>query len=261
MSKKAYTAQLTQGLGLIEETKKLLNLWVPDMSTTDLTHIALTSGHFPNVTSRRLKNIVTEGFKPRYLVKNGAPANLLKKIIGILNAREFSQLLFIYTCRANQILVDFVCDVYWNAYSSGKATISIEDARRFVQRANEDGKTFKPWSENTVNRASSYLSACCADFGLLEYGEKKVRKILSFQIEARVLAVLAYEMHFEGLGDNSVLNHPDWKLFGMERDDVLNEFKRHALKGWFIVQSAGDIVRIGWQAKNMEELLNVIVDG
>ena len=62
-----------------------------------------------------------------------------------------------------------------------------------------------------------------------------------------------------GLGDNSVLNHSDWKLFGMDRDDVLNEFKRHTRKSWFIVQSAGDIVRIGWQAKNKEELINVIV--
>ena len=95
----------------------------------------------------------------------------------------------------------------------------------------------------------------------MESGEIKGRNILSFQIEARVFAILAYNFHFEGLGDNSILTHSDWKLFGLDRDDVLNEFKRNARKSWFIVQSAGDIVRIGWQAKNKEELINVIVTG
>ena len=261
MNKGFYTVQLQAGLGLIEETRKLLDLWSPDISGAELTRRALESGQFPNVTSRRLKNIVTEGFKPRYMVNNGAPAMLLKSVIGKFSNREFNQLLFVNTCRAHLILEDFVREVYWNTYSSGKGTVSIDDARKFVQRANEDGKTLKPWSESTLIRMSSYLCACCADFGLLEPGEKKVRSILPFQIEARVLAILAYDFHFEGLGDNSVLNHSDWKLFGMERDDVLNEFKRHARKGWFIVQSAGEIARIGWQAKNKEELFNVIFDG
>ena len=261
MSKRFYTVQLSAGLGLIEETRKLLALWSPGISAVELTRLALESGQFPNVTSRRLKNIVTEGFKPRYMVNSGAPATLLKNVVGKLTTREFNQLLFVYTSHAHMILEDFVREVYWSAYSSGKGTVSMDDARRFVRRANEDGKTFKPWSEGTIDRASSYLCACCADFGLLESGEKKARTILSFQLEARVLAILAYDFHFEGLGDNSVLNHSDWKLFGMDRDDVLNEFKRHARKSWFIVQSAGDIVRIGWQAKNKEELINVIVSG
>lgn len=261
MSKKFYTVKLSAGLGLIEETRKLLDLWSPGISAAELTRQALESGQFPNITSRRLKNIVTDGFKPRYMVNNAAPAALLKDLVGKLNNREFNQLLFVYTCRAHLILEDFVREVYWSAYSSGKGTVNIDDARRFVQRANEDGKTLKPWSESTLTRASRYLGACCADFGLLESGEKNGRNILSFQIEARVLAILAYDFHFAGLGDNSVLSHSDWKLFGMDRDDVLNEFKRHARKSWFIVQSAGDIVRIGWQAKNKEELINVIAAG
>ena len=259
MNLERYTTQLQAGLGLIEETRKLLEIWPPGMGAGELARVALESGQFPNVTSRRLRNIVVEGFKPRYLVDKGAPAALLKNLMNKLSNHEFNQLLFIYTCRAQLILKDFVQDVYWNAYSSGKGTLSVEDARRFVQRANEDGKTFKPWSESTIIRVSSYLCACCADFGLLESGDKKVRSILSFQIEPRVLAIWAYQLHFEGLGDNSVLNHADWNLFGMDREDVLNELKRHARKNWFIIQTAGDIVKIGWQAKNQEELIDVIV--
>jgi hypothetical protein len=261
MIKEFYTTQLQAGLGLIEETRKLINLWTPGMSATELNRTALESGVFPNITSRRLRNIVVESFKPRFLVNDGAPAKLLKNLDGKLNSREYSQLLFIYTCRANLILTDFVNAIYWDAYGSGKDSISVEDVRRFVKRANEDGKTFKPWSESTITRVSRYLSACCADFGLLESGEKSVRRILPFQIEPSVMAVLAYDLHFSGYGDNQVLSAFEWSLFGMDREDVLNEFKRFALRGWWIVQSAGDVIRIGWQYKSMEELLDGFTQG
>ena len=59
-----------------------------------------------------------------------------------------------------------------------------------------------------------------------------------------------------------VLNHEDWKLFGLERDDVLEEMKRLSLKGLvIIIQSAGDVVRVGWKQRDMEELCDVLAKG
>jgi hypothetical protein len=63
-----YTTQLGAGLGLVSETKTLLDLWSPGMSCgSELHQIALESGRFPTVTARRLRNIVVECFAPRYL--------------------------------------------------------------------------------------------------------------------------------------------------------------------------------------------------
>ena len=258
MKKDTYTTQLQAGSGLIEETRKLLSLWSPELSVTDLESKALESGEFPNITSRRLRNIVGEGFKPRYIVNGGTPAIHLKKLVDNLSSRDFNQLLFLFTCRANLILTDFVFEVYWPAYSAGKDVITNEDSRYFVTRANQDGKTFKPWSEGTVTRVARYLTNCCSDFGLLEAGDKSVRRILPYQIEAVTLVYLAYDLHFSGLGDNSALSDPDWGLFGLERADVLDELKRQALKGWFIIQSAGTASRIGWQYETMEAVVDAL---
>jgi hypothetical protein len=71
---KPYTTQLQAGLGLVNETKTLLDLWAPGMSATQLHQVALESGRSPNVTARRLRNIVVECFAPRYLVAGGIPA-------------------------------------------------------------------------------------------------------------------------------------------------------------------------------------------
>lgn len=261
MTTEAYSSMLNAGIGMIEETRILLNLWQPGMNIPELHRLALQSGLFPNVTARRLHNFIDECYRPRYLTKGGAPASLLKSVQSVFTNREFNQLLYLYTCRESRVLYDFVCEVYWNAYSSGKEKISNEDACLFVTRANQDGKTVKPWSENTRQRVAGYLTNSCADFGLLESGQKSIRKILPFRIESGVGIILSYDLHFTGHGDNSVLSHPDWALFGMDRSDVLNEFKRQALKGWWIIQSAGDVTRIGWQYQTMEELINAVSKG
>lgn len=258
MRNEFYTTQLQAGTGLVDDTLILLDLWQPGMDVSTLKYAALESGRFPNIAFRRLRNIVVECFKPRYLADDPAPALLMKRVKGILERRELIQLMFLFTCRANAILYDFIREVFWSIYSSGRDQISNDDAIAFVTRANQDGKTQKPWSEGTIVRVARYLTNTCSDFGLLEGGERSIRKINSFRMEPRVAAILAYDLHFSGLGDNSVLSHPDWQLFGLERNDVLDEVKRLALRGWWIVQSAGDVTRIGWQYQTMEELIDVL---
>lgn len=258
MTKAPYTTQLQAGLGMIDESRSLLDLWHEGMTPSALSKVALESGRFPTMSARRVRNLAVECFAPRCLATDPKPAFILKKLVKVLSSREFSQLLFLYTCRANVILGDFVRDVYWALYAAGRVTISSEDAAEFVIRANQDGKTSKPWSESTIRRVSSYLTGCCADFGLLESGAKSVRRILPYRIEMRVAALLAYELHFAGRADNRIIADRDWLLFGLDRDDVLSELRRLALKGLLIVQSAGGVTRIGWQHKTIEEVIHVL---
>jgi hypothetical protein len=205
--------------------------------------------------------MITVGFAPRYLREENAPASLLQQIKARLPRKDFEQLLFLYTCRTHAILADFVRDIYWPAYTAGKEKLSNIESRAFVTAAIREGKTTIAWSEIMVRRVASNLTGCCADFGLLEQGTKSVRKIQPYRIEPATVAVLAYDLHFAGQGDNSVIHHRDWALFGLEPPDVLDEFKRLALRNWLIVQTAGGVVRIGWQSKTLEELIDVISHG
>jgi hypothetical protein len=166
--------------------------------------------------------------------------------------------MFVYTCRANSIFGDFVRTIYWSRYAAGYSDVSNEDARVFVERAIDDGKTKKRWSEEMVRRVSGYLVGCCADFGLLEPGRRTSRRIVPFRIIPTVSAYLSYELHFANVGDNALLTHDDWQLFGLERADVLEDIRRLSLKGLLIVQAAGDMVRISWKMQDMEVLCDVL---
>jgi hypothetical protein len=54
------------------------------------------------------------------------------------------------------------------------------------------------------------------------------------------------------------MGHGDWTLFGLDRNDVLDEFKRLSLQGYVIVQAAGEVTRISWQYTSLEALTDVI---
>ncbi len=256
-----YTSTLNSGLGMIDKTKTLINLWQPGMSSTELQSVVLSSGYFPNMSARRLRNLVTEYFVPCCLKDDGKPALLLRNLQDTLTKKEFEQLLYVFTCRTHAVLADFIQELYWPSYAAGWDIISNEQAYRFVIRAVEDGKTTTAWSENTARRVARYLTGYCADFGLLERGRKRTRRILPYRIEQRVVAILVYDLHFAGHGDNSIVSHSDWALFGLESTDVVAELKRLALKGWLIVQAAGNVIRIGWEYNNMEEVIDALTQG
>lgn len=258
---KPYTTQLGAGLGLVNETKALLELWSPGMSASQLHQVALESGRFPTVTARRLRNIVSECFAPRYLVSGGTPAAHLKQLATTLSTADLTQLMLIYTSRANPILGDFVRHLYWARYAGGYTQISNDDARVFVKRGIDDGKTLKRWSETTVRNVSAYLTGCCADYGLLEPGSRSSRRILPFRLSPSAAAYLAHELRFAGIGDHALLAHADWRLFCLAREEVLEEIKRLALKGLLIVQAAGDLIRISWKQPDLEALCYVLAQG
>lgn len=118
-----YTTQLQAGLGLLEETRQLLQVYQPGMSASQLYEAALASGRFPLVTARRLRNIVAECFAPRYM-RDPYVAARLKSLVDRFTTAELNQLLFIYTARANLVLADFVREVYWARYSAGQMTFN-----------------------------------------------------------------------------------------------------------------------------------------
>lgn len=254
MSVQAYTTKLQAGLGLLPETEKLLHLWEPGMDSRALLERALDGGDFPTMTARRLRNIVSEGFAPRYLVNGAEPATVLKSMRQVLSEEDRRQMYFVFTSRANPILADFVRDIYWPQYTAGATALTKRDALMFVEGAVAEGKTTTSWSESTRTRVSSYLLGACADFGLLGSMQAGGRKIKSFRPTSFVTTFLAHDLHFRGLGDSAVLNHKDWQLLGLSSDDALAELKQIALRGELIVQSAAGLVQISWKHKSMEEL-------
>lgn len=261
MTTAAYTTQLQAGLGMIDETRELLSLWAPEDNASMLYQRSLKSGRFPSLSARRLRNIVAECFSPRYMAEGDEVTAFLRDVADALSANEFRQLCLLYTCRANPIVADFIREVYWNSYAAGRTSITNAQSREFVDEAIRDGRTSVSWSATTRKRVAGYLTGTLADFGFLEGVGRGDRKLKVAHLEQRVAGILAYDLHFKGVADNSLVLGDEWSLFGLESHDVTSALKRLSMQNWFVYQSAGTAVRLGWRFVTREELASAISNG
>jgi hypothetical protein len=259
MAQRTYTTGLAKGQGIIQETLAILDVWQPHMSTSELVSEVLRKGVLSKATALRMKDLVNRVFAGRYLVDDGRPAQYLKRLRShSMPANQLSQILLIYTARANPILHDFLREVYWKKYASGTTHLKREDALDFLESAVNNGCINRRWSPTTSIKVARYLLGCLEDFLMATPIHRGEREILPFVISPLTTLYLSHELHFQGLGDVAVLKNPDWALFGLEPHDVARELERVSFAGHFIVQYSGEILRIAWKYKTMEECLDGI---
>ena len=258
-AEKNYTSQLGAGLGMIPETMDLLRLWEPGLTPPQLADRAVAVGLFSRTTARRARNLAMEMFAPRFLANQGTAAARIKMLLENRFPHEgMVQLFFLQTARAQQIFADFIVEVYWLKYSAGASFLNKDDAKTFIQRAVDSGAITKRWSDSVVDNVAGYLIGCCVDFGLLDKGKRTERPIKRFSIRKDVALYLAHELHFDGLSDMAVVQHRDWRLFGLEFQDVVQLIKSLSHDGHLIIQSTPELVQISWKYRTMEDCLDVL---
>jgi hypothetical protein len=253
-----YNTALCKGQGMLPETVRLLQVWEPGMSSGQLADKVRIEGLIAKATAQRVSDIVTRAFAPRYLGTNGRPAvwlrNLVKRGMGV---DRLNQIFLIYTAREHLILYDFIREVYWPRYSAGAQFLFREDSVNFIKSAQAAGRIKTRWTEGNNIRIGRYVLSALYDFKMIGEPQGDRRPILPFSISPSTVIFLAHELHFSDIPDSQILAHMDWELFGLTESDVLKELRRLATQGRFIIQ-AGDIVRIAWSCKSMEECLDVI---
>lgn len=255
---KIYTTALAKGQGLLYETLSLLSIWEPGMTAKELSAKAVQEGLLGRATAHRARDLVTRTFAPRYLVEDARPARYLKSLLQAgAPPNHLQQLFLIYTSRANPILYDYICEVYWTRYVSGATMLGKQEALNYLENAYILGKLPQKWSESMMERVARYLGGCLVDFGLLKNQRVGTREISPIHIRPFTSLFLAHELHFSGMSDDGMLQHPDWQLFGLERIEIVRELQRVS-NDYFIAQFSGEFLRISWKYKVMEEAIRAI---
>jgi len=253
-----YTTELSKGQGAVSETLTLLEYWEPGVDAGELTERVMEAGALGRSTATRTRDLITRVFARRYLADDGRPAYVLKSLQGRVSLSTLKQFMLVYTSRQHDILHDFITEVYWPKYGAGAEEIGRDDARSFIEEAHAMGIIEPAWSETMVVRVSRYLVGALADFGLLEEGRQSTRQITPFYVENPLVTYLAHEIHFDGYNDNSILEHPDWGLFGLMQEDLVRQLEQVSSEGHFIVQYSGELLRISWQYESLGECLDAI---
>ena len=242
---------------MISESIELLNLWNENMSITQFKEIASKNGVLGKTTQLRLFDIINNVFVPRFLINDQKPAKYLKRILlNEILQPNIRLILFLYTCRAQKILFDFQCKVYWGKYYDGSDEITKTDIIRFIEDAIRTGLIKKPWSNSSIDRVSRSILKTLADFQFIEQTKTQSRRIQTFSLDPFITKYLAHDIHFTNVNDNSILTHPDWLLFGITEKTIINELERASYDNTFIVQYSGELLRISWRYETMEDFID-----
>lgn len=253
--KKDYNTGLLKGTGLIQETFLLLDLYRQGDSRSDLVEKAIASNVMAKGHDNRIKDIVNRVFYPRYISPGKENILLLKKLREFnVSIQVFNQLFLVYTCKANTILFDFVVDVYQQNVRQGKKTLPNQAALSFVEEAIKNGEIHSTWAKSTQVRIARHIIATLADFKLVD----TAGNILPYYLLDDVANYLAHELHFRGLSDHAVMDAEEWALFGYHRHDVTKHLERLSFYGHYIFQSSGELTKINWLYKDMNELIYAI---
>ena len=255
-----YTTQFAAGLGLVSECIEILKLYEKDMHSVELEAKVLKAGVFSGCTARRIHNLISEMFAPRFYRPDSGTADRIKTMIDMsVSTDVLRQVFLIQTARAQLIFHDFITEVYWPLQKRGTDFINLTIAKDFLTAAAQNGKLKKPWSPITMNRVAGYLLGACHDFNLVDKGRSGQRTFRHFRIFKPTALYILHDLRFSGIGDIEIVNHPDWALFGLDQPYLVLEILQDlAADGHFLIQSGAGIVQFSWKYPTWKEAIHAI---
>jgi hypothetical protein len=258
-AQRQYTTAISKGAGMIEETRRLLQYWIPDESLDEFTRRVQNEGLLGNATAYRTQDVVRRVFATRFLKPNDKPARILQQILtGGLPRRVFTELLFLYTARQDPLVYDFTVREYWPAARRGRNIMGTEPLLSFLSEAHYDGRLENQWSESVSIRIARCVLGLLRDVGFLRGVTRSRREIADYRMSDEGAALLARELHESGVTDSSLCTHSDWGLFGMTESEVLEKLDGLSEHRGVIVQRSGSVVHFTWTVNSIEELIDVL---
>ncbi len=245
-----YTARLLKGSALLPQMRTLVRIWYEDATPAEI--IAHIERHhlLGSASHRRIKDIVTKVFVPRYVRGNPPHAWRFLRPFEEVNAPlpVVRPLYYLYAARAEALMGDFVRLVLYEHYFEGLSAIRVADVLRFMAEAEADGRISEPWSESVRLRLAQHLLAALRDFGILEGRARK--RIAAPYLPIVPFAHTALLLTQERRGA-AVFEHPDWRLFLLRPETVERLFIEADRDGLLHYNAAGSIVRIDFPEEDL----------
>lgn len=259
MNDSYYNTQLAAHQKSMDCCCQIIRLWEPDDNRQDIYAKALDSGLFSTLTARSLKNVIVEIFAPRFLDEEAKPwTMIIKRYQDVWPRGLIAQMNLLQTARAHFLVRDFLEQEFWPRVEAAHTAIPSAAVQEFIRRGIAEGKTKRPWNENTIRRQASYLTTVCVDIELLEIAKRGEAAIRNFRLDWRLFLLMVCHFHEKGLSNGTILEHRDWKIFGYRPEDVANQFNTAELRPFFIIQTAGNAIEITWKLNTLQEAADAI---
>jgi hypothetical protein len=252
-----YTSRIIKAGALLDDTKTLLSHWDVSASVPANLDCIRRENVFGKASRSRVEDILAI-FRQRYLTEAEVTKALVVLVKNRLTAASLDRVLYFHAARADRLLHDTVTEVLMPKQAQGITEIDLGGLQRAVGKWVESGLTTRAWSENTTVRVAQGLLATLRDFGVLQGAINK--RIAPAYLPVTAFAYIAFYLKQHQPSGAKLLEHPDWKLFFMNREGVERFFFEANQHGLLEYHAAGTVTRLTFPASTLEEYANVLAE-
>lgn len=254
-----YTARAIKATALLEETRTLLRAWTPGESAAAFRERARTEDLLGKATGARRDDVVRVAFVERLLAHGQEPAASLRRLIEVRkNGPWFAQLLLLFAARADVVLHETVTAFLPSVRARRAEAVTTVDLMRFLEERQADGRMVREWSPTVRKRVAQHVLHQLSDLNVLGSPRRALRSVLPYRPGSLAIAWLVCELHRRGLSDLAIVEHEDWGVWQMPRDDVRDALDRLSDLGLWVYQGAGDVVRVTWRWSDWATVLDTL---
>ncbi len=227
---------------MIEETYTVLSNWDFDLDKkANLSR--LKSENYIGARSvnwlRDIASVISRRLEPGGVDK---PLTVLAK--GGMPMDEWKPIMLWHITRDEFLVRDFLVNWLFNAYQEGIYRITIDDVLPFLETIGaRGGQTEHAWAEITTNRVAASLLRIAADFGFLTGGP--VKEFTNYHLPDPSLAyLLRAVLAFESGSASRMISSPEWRMYLMAEDVLVNELLRLHQYREVEFEQAGSLVQL-----------------
>jgi len=252
-----YTSRIIKAGALLDDTKTLLSHWDATASVPANLDRIRRENVFGKASRSRVEDILAI-FRQRYLTEAEVTKALVVLVKNRLPAASLDRVLYFHAARADRLLHDTVTEVLMPKQAQGITEIDLGELQRAVGKWVESGLTTRAWSENTTVRVAQGLLATLRDFGVLQGAINK--RIAPAYLPVTAFAYIAFYLKQHQPSGAKLLEHPDWRLFFLNREGVERFFFEANQHGLLEYHAAGTVTRLTFPASTLEEYANVLAE-
>lgn len=246
-----YTGALSSKGALLNETLAVLRQINQGHSIKDV-RTRVVEQDLLGKTSRSTRRTEWENIHRRYLTDTDHARTLARMVVHAPDRQTQKLVLFYELCRSTPLLRDTTIECVYPRYTEGFSGIDKSDIQQYFEEIAPAHPEIADWSPQTREKVISNILTVLRDFGLLEGTQRKTFSRLYVPLPAFVYVL--YQLASDGLtAPRRILEARDWRLFFLEREDVILLLDEATVAGHCTFKHRGDVYTLDLHYQSAEE--------
>ena len=251
-----YSSRISSALSLIKETKIFFHELAKN-KTLDQIYDEVINNNIFDKTSLESRKKVFSAIKNRFYLNPKVNNEILQTIINSnLDDSIKNHIIYYYFSKSEIIVYDVTTKLLYNTFLEGKLIITKNDILDFLELQTKNHKEITKWTESTKEHIVQHYLAIIKDFGFLKGSIKKQFNVPF--IPPEIILFIIFEKLEMKKNINQILNSDDFKLFFLDKNDLIHYLEEGAKMGYFRFNYTKDIYDLNSMGMTQEAFINAI---